>query len=433
MVVSIIEIVYTLINIHSIYRQFKFIRVAALRYVFEDKLKAAAETRALHSSLVLGAVSVWMLNALNHTPPSSPQNQALANACCQHVRGDDESNSEDNSTDEDQDNTVPIKYLRGIYFLADIVNDNTNALWRVPMPVSHRIEELCLTWLYGRASLAILEHDAGIHWVLAPKGTITHESRITNKRKKTTDIQFARHPEIEEDNINLQLADRGVMIRPIAREAGRDVDELQARLYPEPNRNEIAGADETVSRIWKQTPFDIFAVSPNGARSKDPSYIIMSKDARDKVTWETFRTTNFSGIFEKVQIRMVSEDFWTTTLFDRYFPPKGTAPKERGKLQNFPYTTYYPEWFKLMSQLSDGDSKVVRAGVLTEFRKLKWLPHGGSDRMWDTGKMTSQNWKMYPIGTKQQACPQIAVNTATWDMEPITVGIRIAEAREEDD
>ena len=93
-------------------------------------------------------------------PPSSPQNQALANACCQHVRGDDESDSEDNSTDEDQDNTVPIKYLRGIYFLADIVNDNMNALWRVPMPVSHRIEELCLTWLYGRARLAILEHDA---------------------------------------------------------------------------------------------------------------------------------------------------------------------------------------------------------------------------------------------------------------------------------
>ena len=48
---------------------------------------------------------------------------------------------------------------------------------------------------------------------------------------------------------------------------------------------------------------------------------------------------------------MVDEDFWATILFNRYFPPKGTPPKEKGKLQNFPQTEYYNDWFKLMFQL----------------------------------------------------------------------------------
>jgi hypothetical protein len=158
----------------------------------------------------------------------------------------------------------------------------------------------------------------------------------------------------------------------------------------------------------------------------------MSQDARQKVTWDTFKSTNFSGIFEKIQIRMVDEDFWTSTLFNRYFPPKGTAPKERGKLQNFPQTTYYNEWFKLMSQLSQADAEVVRAGLLTEFRKLKWLPLGGSDRMWATKKMTGQDWYMHPTGSKHVACPQIAVNLQNWNREPITMGVRAEDPTDED-
>jgi hypothetical protein len=120
-----------------------------------------------------------------------------------------------------------------------------------------------------------------------------------------------------------------------------------------------------------------------------------------------------------------------TTMFDRYFPPKGTAPKERGKLQNFPYTTYYNDWFKLMLQLSVNDAKVVQAGVLHKFKKLKWLPHGGSDRMWATSKMTGKNWMMHPISSKHVACLQIAVNSSTWNREPIIMGVHTVAMVEE--
>lgn len=375
-----------------------------------------------------------MLNALNFRPPSNSQYEALADACCQQVREPD-SDSDDNSNSEDEeennDNLIPIRYEAGLYFIADIVDDILNEVWRVPVAVSEKIDEHCLTWMYGRASMAILEHDAGLNRVLAPKGTLTHPTRIPNRRKQTTAIEFVRGEDNEEDKIDLQLGDRGVKIRPVAQEAGRDVVEHEARMYLEPNVPDIEVADVVVTRIWQQTPFDIFSVAPNNVRNKDPSHILMSNHARNQVTWETFKTTNFSGIFERAQVRMVDEAFWTSTLFDRYFPPKGTPPKERGKLQNFPLTTYYNEWFKLMSQLSSDDAKVVRAGLLIEFVKLKWLPLGGSDRMWATKIMTGPNWTMYPKGSQHIASPQIAVNLKTWHQEPITMGVRAVVAMDE--
>lgn len=370
-----------------------------------------------------------MLNSLNFRPTTSPRYAVLADACCQHIRSEEDLQNDD----EDDDDTTPLGYHRGLYFLADIVEDGQNDMWRVPISVSAKIDDLHLTWFYGRASMANLEHDAGIGRVLAPKGSVTHPSRIPNKRKKTNDIQFLRGPGFDEDNIDLQLGDRGVKIRPLAREDGRDVEEYQARLYPEPEEAEAVGADDAVSVIWKQVPYDILAVGPNGVRTKDPSYILLSRHALENVTWDTFKTTNLSAIFEKVQIRMVNDKFWTTTLFDRYFPPKGADIKERGKLQNFPYTTYYSKWNQLMNQLSSEDSKVVRAGVLTQFRKIKWLPHGGSDRMWATKTMTTESWEMYPIGSKRQACPQIAINASIWNREPITLGLRSGEPEEEDE
>ena len=388
----------------------------------DDKIKAAVETRALRSGLVLGAVSIWMLNALSYRPNSATQFKALADACCQQVESDD--------SDDSEVETLPVLYGRGIYFLGDIMEDRNSGEWRVPLPMSDRVDEVYLAWMYGRASMAILEQDAGYQRLLAPKGSIVDPRRIPNKRQRTTAVQIVRDDDIEDDNIDLQLADRGVTIRPIAQEAGRDRDERRAQSHADDD-DVNAGPDNRVAGIWKQASFDIFAVSPNGAKSTDPSYIIMSTEARHNVTWDTFKTTDFSGIFEKIQIRMVSEEFWTTTLFDRYFPPKGTPPKEKGKIQNFPYTTYYKDWFKLMSQLSQNDAKIVRSGLLEEFKKLKWLPHGGSDRMWATSKISGKNWTTYPIGSDPGPCPQIAVNLKTWGRECIKMGTRPARAEEE--
>jgi hypothetical protein len=367
-----------------------------------------------------------MLNALTFRPNSATQYKALADACCQHVCPDNP-----NDVDDSDEEPVPVPYHRGIYFLADIMEDTGNGAWRVPLQMSNRVDEVYLTWMYGRASMAVLEHDAGIHGVVAPKGSMVDPFRIPNRRKITTAVKFVRDDDIEDDDIDLQLADRGVTIRPAAQEAGRDTDERGARSHSNDD-NVNAGPDSTVASIWKQASFDIFAVSPNGAKSTDPSHIIMSTEARHNVTWDTFKTTDFSKIFVKVQIRLVTEDFWTTTLFDRYFPPKGTQPKEKGKLQNFPHTTYYNDWFKLMSQLSQRDSKIVRSGLLEEFKKLKWLPHGGSDRMWATSKMSGKQWTIYPIGAKSEACPQIAVNLMTWDRERIKMGTRRTTAEEDE-
>jgi hypothetical protein len=363
-----------------------------------------------------------MLDALNFRPNNAIRFQALADACSQHIYPDDYIEDDDDDSDVEG---VPGPYNRGIYFLADFMEDPENGAWRVPLPMTDRVDEAYLSAIYGRSSMAILEHDAGIHGVLVPKGSIGDPFRIPNRRKKTTEVQFVRD-DIEED-IDLQLAERGVKIRPVAREAGRDVDARSHQVNDVVN----AGPDERVASIWKQACHDIFAVGPNGEKSSDPSHIIMSLEARQNVTWDIFKSTNFSKIFENVQIRKVDEIFWTTTLFDRYFPPQGTPPKERGKIQNFPSTTYYNDWFKLMSEVSAKHANIIRSGVLDEFKKLKWLPHAEVDRMWATKKMTAKIWTMYPIGSELKPCPHIAVNLMTWGGERIKLGTRRARGREE--
>ena len=108
----------------------------------------------LRSSLVLGAVSVWMLNALNFRLSSNLQFDTLADVCCQHIRYQE---GEDN--DEDCDDTTPLRYQHGLYFLADIMKDNRNVLWHVPISALEKVEEVYLIWFYGQASLAVLERS----------------------------------------------------------------------------------------------------------------------------------------------------------------------------------------------------------------------------------------------------------------------------------
>lgn len=118
-------------------------------------------------------------------------------------------------------------------------------------------------------------------------------------------------------------------------------------------------------------------------------------------------------------------------MFDRYFPPKGTGPKERGKLQNFPQTTYYPDWFSFMTRLSPRQAEFVRSRVLVEFKKLKWLPHADTDRMWPTKLQKAAIWTLYPEGSAPGPCPQIAVNLGTWGNNPIVLGPAMAQDEQE--
>lgn len=281
-------------------------------------MRTRAESQALRSNLVLGAVGVWMLNALSFRPDGGSNYKVIEASCCQQILDPGSDDDSDEYLDDDPP-TMPIYYNRGLYFLGDIMQDGD--AFRVPYAIWYRIDEAALCALYGRQSLASLEFDIGISRVLAPKGTLTHESRIPNKRPKTTAVEHARDPDVEEEVVDWQLGDRGIRLRPIARDRGRDVDERRA---VDPDEDEDMGggakADEAIAKIWRQAAFDILNVGPNKSGSRNPSYILLSKDARRNVGWAPFQTTDFRGVFEKIQIRFVSKEFWATTLFDRYVP-----------------------------------------------------------------------------------------------------------------
>jgi len=386
---------------------------------------ASSVARGYRSSLALGAVTIYLLNSLNSRPAGGRRYDQLLEICCQHVPNPDIDSDDEG---DDEDSLIPILYGRGLYFLSDIVVDDI--IYRMPM--QRPLDPLLLANLYERPDISTLETDMGVTMVIAEKGSMVNPNRIPNKRQRTTEVQY-----IQDDTpmVDFGLERRGVEVRPREREYGMDVDNHHTAIADssdeEGNEQDI---DAIVSKIWAQVPYDIFAKAANGKKQADPPHLIMSNAARSKVTWDAFHTTDLSAIFEKAQIRMTPPQFWQENLFARYFPPKGAKPKERGKLQNFPYMTYYQKWVKLMGDLSEDDAKVVRAAVWKRFKKVKWLPHADTDRMWVTKNgQHDKRFTMYPKGADFTTCPQLAVNTQVLNGEEIVMGVMGVPRREEEE
>jgi hypothetical protein len=365
-----------------------------------------------------------MLNSLNSRPASGRKYDELLQVCCQHIPNPDIDSDDEDS--EEEDSLVPILYGRGLYFLSDIITEDV--VYRMPM--QRPLDPLLLANLYGRPDIDTLDVDMGASLVLAEKGSMVHPKRIPNKGQHTTQVNYVQ------DNpamVDFGLEGRGVEVRPRERERGMDVDNHHAVMEnssdEEGNEQDV---DNIVSKIWAQVPYDIFAKAANGKRQAEPPHLIMTTAARSNITWDAFHTTDLSAIFDKAQIRMTPPQFWQDNLFARYFPPKGTKPKERGKLQNFPYMTYYQKWVKLMGDLNEEDAKVVRAAVWKKFKKVKWLPHADTDRMWVTKNgQRDKRFTMYPLGDSFTTCPQLAVNMAVLNGEEIVMGV--APRREEEE
>lgn len=392
-------------------------RIAALQYVFRNFNNAQPGDRALSTSLLLGAVSIHMLNALNSRPAEGKEVSEMLEVCCQHIPVESGATI-DNSDDENEPELRPILYDRGLYFISDLVIDDGSGIYR--MPRKRRMHTTHLTWLYGRNSFHMLEADIGITVVMAPKGSLAAPGRSFNRRKRTMSVAFARNTD-EPNNHDFGLANMGIVLRPKPRERGPDTEEFTAYSSDEDNDENI---DEVVSRIWVQLPYDIFAISANGKKVTSPSYLIMSREERCNITLDIFKSLDMSALFEKVQIRRVSMQFWKDTLFPRFFPPKRSSPKEQGKHQNFPYTRYYADWVSLMKRLSEKDSEIVRRKLWEQFKTLKWFLHGASDRMWATKVMQSSSWTAYPLGIELSPSPHIAVNETVAGRESIIMGIR---------
>jgi hypothetical protein len=384
----------------GIARGFKFFRLAAINYVLLDFEKAKAAARAFPHSLTLGAIVIHQLNALCHRPAEGRAETDLLETCCMHTASDLESSDEDYSSGEDVE-SHPTMYDRGLYFVSDVVT--TDKVFRIPN--NRHMDPRNLAYLYRMECLSALQQAFHVPQVMLEKTQVNH-TRISNRRTTTIDAEFVRDDSVVIPHVDFGLVEKGVTIKPRMRPTGRDVDEnAEFSDGAEPDGD----VDTIVRKLWAQFPFDVFGKGPNKKTSTENSHIIMKRRDAENATIDIFKTFDLSRIFTQVQARTVDSAFWDGTLFDRFFPPKSTKAKARGKLQNFPYMTYYKTWVDIKTRMSTRDVEVVRNALRIEWRKLYWVPHADSDRMWATKVIKSRDWKTHPSGHEGPS-PHIAIN-----------------------
>jgi hypothetical protein len=396
-------------------RYFKTYRLAALHNVIEGLMNAPAAARSMPPSLMLGSICIYMLNALIYRPAEGKAYENLLECSCQHATV---VNDDYEDIPEDLGDARPVMYDRGLYFVSDVIFDVAPRL-----PATRIMDHNLLASLYGFPFETFQEvfHVAG-----AREPAKANSSRMSNRRKTTTDVEHVCDDGDRNSWHTFHLADRGIALQPTMAMKGPDVDFMdvddESDVDEEQRDNTL---DALLQRCWRQFPYDVFQVSPNKVKRSEGRYVILSRSDLDNVSHDVFKSLDLSAVFDHVQARYCDAGFWGDTIFSRYFPPPEYV--QPSGLQNFRQTKYYNTWNSIMARLSKTDAHRVRKELLKEFNKLMWLPFPGSDRMWQTRRMNMGQWTNVPETSCKGPSPQIIINSKVARKCPILVREQTAE------
>lgn len=365
------------------YRYFKYYRIAALYHVIEQLHKADLATRLQPASLITGALAIYMINAIIYRPAEGRAEQVLLETACQHQSNLDGS-------------TTPILYGRGLYFLADIAA--TEGIFQLPS--SRQIDPTFLMDLYRRDSMDEIEAEMAnfhapqqvqaVHGALGKGGPIrTTKSCLPRKRRMTCRVGTLG------DNSSEGDTDDGEGSNSLANGSRENEDDNLPEL------------EERIRSIKRQFPSDILQLAPTPRSSAEQPWLLLNQEERNRSKISAFKSLELIKLFRQAQYKVMADAEWHDIIFLRYFPPQGR--KDPDKLQNFPACNYYREWQGLMAKLDEERAHSVQDTMFKWFNELCWVPHATTDRMWDTKKMISKQWRMLH-GGEAQNCPRLAIN-----------------------
>jgi hypothetical protein len=356
--------------------------------------------RPMRSSLTLGAILIYMLNAVNYRPAEGQAETELTQTSCWNLYPDDV-DPEIVDSDEDAD-PVPIMLDHGLYFISGVTCQEGIAL---RMGAGDRVSMDCVQRLYGIRD----EQDLNIKFnvrTLHANPLDRNRSRIQNRRKVPLDIRDI----LDVEELRAQdrpLEDRGIVMRPLPLEAGPDIIALDVNHMDEDMPERVESIDDIIARMWRQFPYDLFENAPNHRSNRQGSHLLMTRQQREDATVEVFKNTDLRGIFCRVVLKVVNAKDWQNLQFKRFFPSKGFKAPTR--FQNFQYMRYFLEWNALMGRLSDEDAERVRGLMWQRFKTFQWLPLTDTDRCWNTKRKTGPQWKHLPVDDNKPAV-HIALN-----------------------
>ncbi|KAI9069962.1 hypothetical protein FKP32DRAFT_1558697, partial [Trametes sanguinea] len=198
---------------------------------------------------------------------------------------------------------------------------------------------------------------------------------MQNRRGQTSAVQNVTANPIAP--LHLGLSQLGLVIRHPVQLTGRDIEGLWIDDDPDAITPET-DLDEFIDRLWAQFAYDLIQISPNLKNRHALPYTTLSYEEQLEVTPELFKRPILP--FRAVYFRSRDSQFWLQQ-FDRFFPPSN---KTLDKSQNFPKCRYYHQWLELRGLMPAVDFNKVRRALWAQFRKLWWLPHTETGRIWDT-------------------------------------------------
>lgn len=352
-------------------RHFKYFRLGALYRALTLLNASPSAHRVLPSSLTLGAILIYMLNALNYRPAEGQREEDLTHTCCWN----DYSDNNIIDLDEDQVEPTPVMLLYGLYFISGVYLQGGTTF---RMGGGNTVSSESIERLYG----VLHERDLNVAFRIKSISERTN-NRTQNRRQEPRDVRRVA-PRAELVAQDTPLANRGITMKPLPREHGEDIRAFFRNRAgdDEDHERDQEGIDDVVTRIWRQFPYDLFENAPNQRFSYQGSYLRLSVQQRQDATIEVFQTTDLRDLFSRVVVKVVKPDKWRDLEFRRYFPTKDFVPPK--KLQNFPRMRYYQEWNTLMDSLSSKEAEIVRKSFWKTFKTFKWLPLTDADRLWCT-------------------------------------------------
>lgn len=381
-------------------RHFKYFRMGGIYAALNLLMNTPAPYRPMRSSLTLGSILIYMMNAINYRPAEGRTETDLTQTCCWNLYLDD-TDSDTVESDEDLD-PVPIMLDHGLYFISGITLQEGVAL---RMGGGDSVTMESITRLYGLSNELDFKLKFNVRtW--HPNPQERNCNRIQNRRKVPVDVRHI----VDDDQLKAQdrtLSELGIAMMPLPQEAGPDITVLDVDYMDEDDQGPEETIDDFITRIWRQFPYDLFENAPNRRSNREPSHLLMTRQEREEATIDNFKTIDLRGVFSQVVVKLVTPQDWETLHFKRFFPDKGFRPPTR--FQNFPNMRYFQEWNTLMQRLSVKDAEVVRSSIWRQFKTFKWLPLTDTDRVWNTKKVKGPQWTHLPFDHKKPTV-QIALN-----------------------
>lgn len=397
-------------------RYFKFYRIAALYQVVKSLESAPPSVRLGVNSLMLGAITIYQINAVIYRPGEGKAEPYLLESCCQHTPGVVSGIS------------VPIMYKRGLYFLSDLVLKSGT----YHLPDTRPVDLWVLEALYRREGMARIESEfnpAKAVPLSRKRQPVDGKSRLSQMSKKQKAFSVT-HPSDRTDAEEAQQGLRKGRTGEISSSDSSDESSNGKEGEPWGNEVRVEGRELAVEVVGHQASSvgvkarriqkdlasikhtfakDVLSCAPH-PRGKGSGWMLLSKTEQDSATLAVFASPDFGRVLRQVQCRKLDEENWRTLAFERYFPQQINEESPR---QNFTSASYHKTWVSLLHTVDEKTISKITEEVYGWFKDLYWIPLPESDRMWTTKRTKEQSfWTMVPESDVRHLCPRIAINSA---------------------